>query len=113
MAPEVVRCEVSSLGGPALLDEDGGGGGGGDGDGRGEATAAAGSSPESTTWKKADIWSLACTVIEMSSGKPPWHTFSNPVTILFHIASSTEAPPLDEQLRGNADALTFMVRCVR
>lgn len=93
MAPEVVRCEVSSFGGAA-----------GDGENALQETTT------KTTWKKADIWSLACTVLEMSSGKPPYHTFSNPVTILFHIASSTEGPPLDDQLKGDPDALEFMVR---
>jgi serine/threonine protein kinase len=38
---------------------------------------------------QADIWSVACTVIEMATGKPPWHEFSTSISALFHIASST------------------------
>ena len=95
MAPEVVRGEVSSLGNDGLLND-------------GNVSLRV---RDSTTWKKADIWSLACTVIEMSSGQPPWHTFSNPMTILFHIAKCNSGPPLDDQLSNDSDAASFMQRC--
>ena len=47
-------------------------------------------------WKKADIWSLGCTVLEMTTGKPPWHQFSNQVTVLYHIACSDLIPEFPE-----------------
>ena len=46
----------------------------------------------SISWRKADVWSLACTTLEMATGKPPWSQFSNSVTILYHIACQETLP---------------------
>jgi hypothetical protein len=43
-------------------------------------------------WKKADIWSLACTTLEMTTGRPPWSQFNNNVTILYHLACQETLP---------------------
>ncbi|EQC31942.1 STE/STE11 protein kinase, variant [Saprolegnia diclina VS20] len=40
-------------------------------------------------WTKSDVWSVGCCVVEMVTGEPPWNTFSNPLTAMFHIASET------------------------
>ncbi len=44
------------------------------------------------SWKKADVWSLACTTLEMTTGKPPWSQFNNSVTVLYHIACQDTLP---------------------
>lgn len=46
----------------------------------------------SISWRKADIWSLGCTTLEMTTGKAPWSQFNNPVTILYHIACQDTLP---------------------
>jgi serine/threonine protein kinase len=44
------------------------------------------------SWRKADIWSLGCTTLEMTTGKAPWKQFNNPVTILYHLACQDTLP---------------------
>eukprot|EP01122_Echinamoeba_exundans_P001567 TRINITY_DN11597_c0_g1_i1.p1 TRINITY_DN11597_c0_g1~~TRINITY_DN11597_c0_g1_i1.p1 ORF type:complete len:902 (-),score=157.14 TRINITY_DN11597_c0_g1_i1:580-3285(-) len=42
--------------------------------------------------RKCDVWALGCTLIELTTGKPPW-SHLNPVTALFQIANEDEKPP--------------------
>ncbi|RMZ52267.1 hypothetical protein APUTEX25_001657, partial [Auxenochlorella protothecoides] len=48
--------------------------------------------------RQADIWSVACTVIEMATGRPPWSGLGSQVAAMFHIASSKGPPPIPEHL---------------
>lgn len=60
--------------------------------------------------RPADIWSLACTVIEMATGKPPWsNLYSQPVSAMFHIASSKDPPKLPDHL--SPEAKDFLMLC--
>ena len=56
--------------------------------------------------KKADIWSVGCTTIQMLTGAPPWDEISNKITLMFHIAScKTPPPPPDD---ASEDARDFL-----
>ncbi|EIE26178.1 Pkinase-domain-containing protein [Coccomyxa subellipsoidea C-169] len=59
--------------------------------------------------RQADIWSVACTVIEMATGKPPWSQFQSQVSALFHIASSKEPPVIPEVL--SKEGRDFLLQC--
>ncbi|KAK9818541.1 hypothetical protein WJX74_002024 [Apatococcus lobatus] len=59
--------------------------------------------------RQADIWSVACTVIEMATGKPPWSQFSSQVSALFHIAASKGPPPIPENV--SPECQNFLLLC--
>ncbi|THH01041.1 hypothetical protein EW026_g1570 [Hermanssonia centrifuga] len=44
---------------------------------------------------KADIWSLACTVIELLTGRPPYGDIANTMSVMFRIVED-DMPPLPE-----------------
>ncbi|KAI0350710.1 Pkinase-domain-containing protein [Trametes cingulata] len=45
---------------------------------------------------KSDIWSLACTVIELLTGRPPYADIANSMSVMFRIVED-ERPPLPEE----------------
>ncbi|KAK7359800.1 hypothetical protein VNO77_01765 [Canavalia gladiata] len=40
----------------------------------------------------ADVWALGCTVLEMITGKPPWHGGCDPAAVIYRIGFSGEVP---------------------
>ena len=66
-------------------------------------------SSQKNSWRKADVWSVGCTVIEMATGRPPWSQYSNPVTAMYHIACVEELPDLPPSL--GPDGHEFLVSC--
>lgn len=62
--------------------------------------------------RRADIWSIGCTVLEMATGRHPWPQFDDHFAAMFHIATSAQAPPLGEvQDRLSHDCLDFLAQC--
>ncbi|CCM01816.1 uncharacterized protein FIBRA_03884 [Fibroporia radiculosa] len=57
---------------------------------------------------KSDIWSLACTVIELLTGRPPYAEIANSMSVMFRIVEDN-MPPLPD---GCSDSLQdFLRRC--
>jgi serine/threonine protein kinase len=61
--------------------------------------------------RKADIWSLGCTMIEMATGHPPWGKFKNPLQALLIISQEEGPPPLPENLSELAK--DFLMKCLQ
>lgn len=62
-------------------------------------------------WKKADVWAIGCTVIEMAAAKPPWNTYSNPASAMYAIATCKEPPQPPQSL--NPQGKDFVRACLQ
>ncbi|MED6168727.1 hypothetical protein PIB30_014190 [Stylosanthes scabra] len=57
-----------------------------------------------------DIWSVACTVIEMATGKPPWsQQYPQEASALYYVGTTKSHPPIPENL--SAEAKDFLLKC--
>ncbi|XP_021893709.1 mitogen-activated protein kinase kinase kinase 18 [Carica papaya] len=59
----------------------------------------------------SDIWSLGCTVIEMARGGSPWGNGSDPVSVMYRVAYSGEAPEVPCFL--SEEAKDFLRNCLK
>jgi serine/threonine protein kinase len=59
---------------------------------------------------KADIWSLGCTLLEMSTGFPPWGKIENYMQAFMKIGKSEEEPEIPGNL--NPDLSDIIKRCL-
>ncbi|KAL2473054.1 mitogen-activated protein kinase kinase kinase 16 [Forsythia ovata] len=58
----------------------------------------------------ADIWALGCTVIEMATGCSPWPEIHDPVSALYKIGYSGDAPEIPSWLSNKAKE--FLSKCL-
>ncbi|CAK62766.1 unnamed protein product (macronuclear) [Paramecium tetraurelia] len=59
--------------------------------------------------RKADIWSLGCTMIELATGKPPWHEITNQFAVMIRIGKG-EIPQIPEGF--SEEAKSFVSHCL-
>jgi len=62
--------------------------------------------------RKADIWSLGCTVLEMATAERPWGkgAFDNPINALRRIGMSDDLPPIPTTLPEHV--IDFLLLCL-
>ena len=60
----------------------------------------------------ADIWSMGCVLLEISTGRKPWSNLDNEWAIMFHIGIATQAPPLPENGELSEIGVDFIERCL-
>ncbi len=60
--------------------------------------------------RKSDVWSLGCVVVEMATGHRPWAHVSHPLTLLYHVATTSSHPEFPASLSPLARCGVAVVR---
>src|SRR5581483_2581228 len=56
-----------------------------------------------------DIWSLGCCVLEMATGRRPWHNLDNEWAVMYHVV--TGHPPLPDPSQLSELGMDFLKQC--
>lgn len=57
----------------------------------------------------ADIWSLGATIIELITGRPPYHDMDNGMAVMYRIVDGE--PPIPEDNGFSAELIDFLKQC--
>ncbi|WOO76993.1 MAP kinase kinase kinase wis4 [Vanrija pseudolonga] len=60
----------------------------------------------------ADMWSMGCVVLEVTTGRKPWSNLDNEWAIMFHIGIATQHPPLPEPGQLSELGIDFIEQCL-
>lgn len=60
----------------------------------------------------ADIWSMGCCVLEVTTGHKPWSNLDNEWAIMFHIGIATQHPPLPDPSQMSDLGIDFIAQCL-
>uniref|UniRef100_A0A915PXE2 Protein kinase domain-containing protein n=1 Tax=Setaria digitata TaxID=48799 RepID=A0A915PXE2_9BILA len=60
--------------------------------------------------RAADIWSVGCVVLEMCTGKPPWHECEQVLQVVFRVGSGMK-PTIPQSVQANLTCYSFLDRC--
>lgn len=56
-----------------------------------------------------DIWSLACCIVQMATGRRPWSTLENEWSVMYHVV--TGHPPLPDPSQLSSTGIDFLKKC--
>lgn len=56
-----------------------------------------------------DIWSLACCIVQMATGRRPWSTLENEWSVMYHVV--TGHPPLPDPSQLSSLGIDFLKKC--
>jgi serine/threonine protein kinase len=59
----------------------------------------------------SDIWSLGCTVIEMSTGIPPWSEHKDAISVLYCIYNTEKPPTIPDNI--SKELYDFITCCLK
>jgi len=60
--------------------------------------------------RKADVWSVGCTVLQMATGMPPWKTmkFGSISALMYHVANTNDPPPMPNDISESLRSFLHM-----
>ncbi|XP_027338218.1 mitogen-activated protein kinase kinase kinase 18-like [Abrus precatorius] len=59
----------------------------------------------------ADVWALGCTVLEMVTGKSPWHGVCDPTAVIYRVGFSGEVPEIPSFV--SEQGKDFLGKCLK